>query len=208
MTPNQLLLGAIVAVLAIVVFVPIIRRIVRIVFRIAIVIIPLAAAAGGIAMIMNNETIFEEPGASQRIIRFLTMDSAVASKSGSGTIGCDMKEPPVELQQPSAPGRKRHHHAKTVKAAPPTGSVMPSATPTPDDTYPELIIRGYPGLSRQKLFDLARETVESLGGWKIVSANPATGTLDCVYTSRILKLEDDVRITVDPNGEIGVCSRS
>jgi hypothetical protein len=71
-----------------------------------------------------------------------------------------------------------------------------------------LILRGYPGISRDKLFQLSQETVSSLGGWKIAKSDPASFTLNCIYTSRILKLEDDVRITVQPSGNIDVCSRS
>jgi uncharacterized protein (DUF1499 family) len=34
------------------------------------------------------------------------------------------------------------------------------------------------------------------------------GTIDCIYTSRVMKFEDDVRIKVEPLGEIEVRSRS
>ncbi len=50
--------------------------------------------------------------------------------------------------------------------------------------------------------------VNSLGGWKIVKADPRSGTLECIYTSRILGEEDDIRITVTPKGEVQLCSRS
>ena len=86
---------------------------------------------------------------------------------------------------------------------------MSTAAPAPlDDVFPELILRGYPGISRDKLFQLSQETVNSLGGWRVAKASPSNYTLNCIYTSRFLKLEDDVRITVQPSGDIDVCSRS
>ena len=71
-----------------------------------------------------------------------------------------------------------------------------------------MIRRSYPGIPRQKLFQLSQDTINSLGGWKIVKADPGTFTIDCIYTSRIFKFEDDVRIAVQPSGEIDVCARS
>ena len=86
---------------------------------------------------------------------------------------------------------------------------MTKAEPAPlDDVFPELIRRGFPGISREKLFQLSTDTVKSLGGWRIDKSSPSNYTLDCIYTSRIFKLEDDVRITIDPSGDIEVCSRS
>ncbi len=68
--------------------------------------------------------------------------------------------------------------------------------------------RGFPGIPRQKLFELSQQTVNSLGGWKVVRADPRSFTLDCLYTTRIFGWQDDVRITVTPRGEIDLCSRS
>ena len=162
-------------------------------------------------MIMNNETIFERPGLAQRVVRFVTMNSAAASQSGSGSVTCQMEQ--------SAPGgadscRDRAAQARRQeRSAPPNlrrrRTALPLATPAPlDDVYPELIRRGFPGIPRQKLFQLSQDTINSLGGWKIVKADPGNFTIDCIYTSRIFKFEDDVRITVEPSGEIDVCSRS
>jgi hypothetical protein len=107
---------------------------------------------------------------------------------------------------------KRELKAKQVAAAKEPGA-SPAATPTTsatpeDDVFPELIRRSFPGLPRQKLFQLAQETVNSLGGWKIVKADPRTYTLDCIYKTRIFGWEDDVKITVQPSGDIDICSRS
>ena len=86
---------------------------------------------------------------------------------------------------------------------------MTKAAPAPlDDVFPELIRRSFPGIPRAKLFQLSTETVNSLGGWRIDKSSPSNYTLDCIYTSRIFKLEDDVRITIDPSGDVEVCSRS
>ena len=71
-----------------------------------------------------------------------------------------------------------------------------------------MIRRSFPGIPRAKLFQLSTETVNSLGGWRIDKSSPSNYTLDCIYTSRIFKLEDDVRITIDPSGDVEVCSRS
>ncbi|MGH7812692.1 MAG: DUF1499 domain-containing protein [Candidatus Binataceae bacterium] len=209
MNLGPLPIGGLLIALAAFVFVPAIRRTVRIILRVAIIVVPLAAAAAGVATIMNNETVFEEPGASRRIVRFLTVNSAATSKSGSGAVACDMSEPPPKQPAASpAETNRRRHSRKTQKTAREAVKAEPSASPTPGDTYPELVMRSYPGLPRRKLFDLARDAVDSLGGWKIAAANPAAGTIDCVYASRIFKLEDDLRITVRPDGEVGVCSRS
>jgi len=71
-----------------------------------------------------------------------------------------------------------------------------------------LIRRSFPGLSRQKLFQLSVDTINSLGGWKIVKADPHNFTIDCIYRTRLFGWEDDVRIAILPSGDIDVCSRS
>jgi hypothetical protein len=57
-------------VIAVLFFVPFVLRLL---VRLAFFLIPVAIAAAGIAMIMNDETIFERPGAQQRVIRFVTI---------------------------------------------------------------------------------------------------------------------------------------
>lgn len=204
-----------VVVLAILIFVRSVRTIFSLLVRIAIFFIGLAVAAAGVAMIMNNETIFEKPGMTTRVTRFISMNSAAASASGSGSVTCDMgasKSQPDASASPAAGAPKKHGAKKTdaSESEPaPGGRMPPIATPAPlDDIYPELIRRSFPGLSRQKLFQLSEDTIKSLGGWKIVKSDPRSATLDCIYTSRIFKWEDDVRITIEPSGEIDVCSRS
>jgi hypothetical protein len=207
-----------VVVLAILIFVRSIRAIFSLLVRLAIFFVGLAVAGAGVAMIMNNETIFEKPGASTRVKRFISMNSAAASASGSGSVTCDMgggaKTQPEGTSTPAVSAPKKHGAKKAVTSenegqTAPGGRMAPIATPAPlDDIFPELIRRSFPGISRQKLFQLSQDTINSLGGWKIVKSDPRSATIDCIYTSRIFKWEDDVRITIEPSGEIDVCSRS
>ena len=205
-----------VVVLAILIFVRSIRAIFSLLVRLAIFFVGIAVAAAGVSMIMNNETIFEKPGATTRVKRFISMNSAAASASGSGSVTCDMgggaKAQPEGTSTPAAPkkhGAKKAVASENVGETAPGGRMAPIATPAAlDDIYPELIRRSFPGISRQKLFQLSQDTINSLGGWKIVKSDPRSGTIDCIYTTRVLKMEDDVRITIEPSGEIDVCSRS
>ncbi len=204
------------------IFMPSIRRLIVALIRVALLVIGFAGAAAGIAMLMNNETIFEKPGVQQRVRRFLTMNSAAASSSGDGSVLCTMGAKPAAQPEPTAtptpaaetrrrPAKKKapKESAETAKAAQSQRNAQPVATPAPlDNVFPELIRRSYPGLSRQKLYQLSKETVDSLAGWKVVKADPRDFTLDCIYTTRIFGFQDDVRISISPSGEIDVCSRS
>jgi hypothetical protein len=197
-----------VVVIAAFIFVPFLRRLLGLLIRLAIFAVGVAIAVAGISMILNNETIFERPGFGQRVVRFVTMNSAASSTTGSGSVTCDMSAPQAA---PSPAAKEPHKRAAAKEAAsqqPKTRNEI-GAGPAPlEDIYPELIVRSFPGIPRETLFKLSQDTVNSLGGWKIVKADPATGTLDCIYTSRFFKFEDDVRITVEPSGQIDVCSRS
>ncbi len=64
------------------IFVPILRRLLGLIIRLAIFFIAVGIAAAGVTMILNNETIFEKPGFGQRVEQFLTMNSAAASTDG------------------------------------------------------------------------------------------------------------------------------
>ena len=198
---------AAVVVIAVLVFVPFVLRLL---VRLAFFLIPVAVAAAGITMIMNDETIFERPGAAQRVVRFVTMNSAAASPSGFGSVTCQMGIQPQAVPTPAATAPKKHAAKEAPANQPvPGGRLKPISTPEPpDDVFPELIRRGFPGIPRQKLFQLSQNTINSLGGWKIVKADPRNFTIDCIYTSRIFKFEDDVRIAVQPSGDIDVCARS
>jgi hypothetical protein len=194
------LIVAVVVILALI-FVPFLRRLVFVLLRIAIALVAAFIAIAGISMLMNNETIYEKPGAKARFLRFISEDHAATSEKGLGTATCRWPDEPTPVATPSA--------APTVAAAKPAtpGAAAPPSEED-EDVYPELMTRSFPGISRQKLFDLSQETANSLGGWKVVKADPRAGTLDCIYTSRIIGAEDDVKITVTPKGDIELCSRS
>jgi hypothetical protein len=206
-TPPELVVAVLVlAAVAVMIFVPLMRWLVGRIVRLAFFLIPAAVAVAGIAMIMNDETIFERPGVAQRVVRFVTMNSAAASQSGSGSVICQMDNQPRAV----TPAEAHQRVAEEAVRKPQEGRTrltIPTPAP-PDDVFPELIRRSYPGISRQKLFRLSQDTINSLGGWKIVKADPRNFTIDSIYTTRIFKFEDDLRIVVRPSGEIDVCSLS
>src|SRR5271170_2078030 len=86
-----------VVVLAAMIFIPILRRVLGLIIRLAVFFVAVAIVAAGVTMIMDNETIFERPGIGQRVERFLTMNSAAASQTGSGSVTCTMESPPPPL---------------------------------------------------------------------------------------------------------------
>jgi hypothetical protein len=195
--------------LAIFVLVPFLRRILVLLIRIAVFFVAVAIVAAGVTMIINNETIFERPGIVQRVVRFVTMNSAAASSTGSGSVTCNLEQPQAAptpaAAKPPKPARREEGGVPTM---PGRNDVSTAAPASLDDVFPELIRRGYPGIPRQELFKLSQDTVNSLGGWKIVKTDPGTYTIDCIYTPQHFKLEDDVRITIDASGDIEVCARS
>jgi hypothetical protein len=184
------------AVILLIIFVPFLRRLVFALLRIAIAVVAAFVAVAGISMLMNNETIYEKPGAKARIIRFITVDHAATSEKGLGTATCKWPDEPAATTAPAP-----------ASGPAPGAAAQPESAET-EDVYPELMTRSFPGISRQKLFDLSQQVVNSLGGWKIVKSDPHAGVLECIYTSRILGAEDDVRITVTPKGDVELCSRS
>jgi uncharacterized protein DUF1499 len=181
--------------LAVIGFVPRVRRIVSTVLGFAIAALAIAISVGGTAVLMNNVSISESPGMSARVVRFLTVDQAATSEKGLGSAECPHGWPGAQLATPAA----------TPAAAPPGPAAIADEE---EDSYPELVRHGYPGIPRARLFQLAQQTVGELGGWKLEASSPGDLTLDCVYTTRILRLEDDVRIMVTPKSEIDICSRS
>jgi hypothetical protein len=203
-TPPEIIIA--VVVIAALIFIPILRRLLGLIVRLAVFFVAVGIVAAGVTMILNNETIFERPGLGQRVERFLIKNSAAASQTGSGSVTCAMEGPP-----PSPPTAAAPHKRAAKKESEPqtTRNDVSKAEPAPlDDVFPELIRRSFPGISREKLFQLSTDTVKSLGGWRIDKSSPSNYTLDCIYTSRIFKLEDDVRISIDPSGDIEVCARS
>jgi len=195
-------------VVAILVFFPAIRRVVRIVVTILITLCTSAIAIGGLLILMNNVSISDQPGILPRIYRFLTVDWAATSAKGIGSASCK-DAAAIESSSTEAPAasQRQRRADHSVHAGQPTASPSPGANPE-EDVYPELVRRGYPGLSRAKLFAMAKETVGELGGWKVVKEEPRAYTLECTYTSRVLNLEDQIRIVVTPRSEIDLCSHS
>jgi hypothetical protein len=229
MTQPQLIAAVIVLIL-LMIFVRFIRRLVFLLIRLAIFFGATAVAITGLAILMNNETIYAKPGAEARIKRFLTMNSAATTEKGDGAATCNWELPatapaaPAAAETPEAkPAEKAHRRERpkperktSAEPTPSPAAASPTAAPSPgaaaaapeENYYDELMTRGYPGISRQKLFELSHEVVNSLGGWKVVSADPRSYTLECLYTSRIFGFQDDVKITVTPKSEIELCSRS
>src|SRR5580658_1891090 len=120
-----------VVVLAAFIFIPILRRLLGLIVRLAIFFIAVGIVAAGITMILNNETIFERPGLGQRVERFLTMNSAAASASGSSSVTCDLETPP-----PSPPLTETAPHKHAPKKEPEmqtTRNDLSNAEPAPLD---------------------------------------------------------------------------
>jgi len=157
---SHLNLIVVAAVILLMIFLRFFRRLVFALVRIAIALIAAFVAIAGISMLMNNETIFEKPGAKGRIIRFMTQNRAATSEKGLGTATCKWPDEP----------------AATATSAP----AARSDSAETEDVYPELMTRSFPGISRQKLFDLSQQVVNSLGGWKIVKSDPHAGILESV----------------------------
>lgn len=202
------LVGAGVLTILLLVFFPVVRRVLGAVIRISVTLVALGAAILGISLLINNVAINESPGMTSRLIRFLTMNQAATSEKGLGSVTCETDYVPVPPPGAPAPAA-RPASTRTVPSAPVAqSSPVSGPNATPDDEYPELVQRGYPGISRAKLFQLAQDTVNELGGWKLLKADPHTSTLDCSHTSRFLQSIDDVKIVVTPKSEIFLCSRS
>ncbi|MFZ0890170.1 MAG: DUF1499 domain-containing protein [Candidatus Binataceae bacterium] len=214
--PTWVEIAIAVAALAAIIFVPPIRRVVGTLIGVAIAIGAVFVAVVGTAILMNNVTIYDSPGPYPRVVRFLTVNRAATSEKGSGSAECSQNKYPTEsaANPPPPPVRERKPAAlkntagvRVAAAASPIATPHPSGGAQPEaDEYPELVRRGYPGISRNKLFELARQTVNELGGWQVVNAG--ADTLDCIYTTRVFRFEDEVRITVLPASEIDLCSHS
>ncbi len=197
--------------LGVILFVPPVRRAVSRVFAVVVAIVAIAVSVGGTAVLLNNVPVFDQPGALPRIKRFLTVDWAATSQRGSGSAQCEYGWAGEAVVSPLQTDH-RDGHPKGARANPPSGKDAPmppaASTEQDEDSYPELIVHGYPGISRSLLFEDAQQAVNSLGGWTIANVDRTNTTLDCVYTSRIFRSEDDIRIVITAKNRIFVCSRS
>ncbi len=208
MSPTAAIVIAAIA-LGVIFFVPAVRRAAGAVAGVVIAIVAIVVAVGGTAVLLNNVTIFDSPGTLARIKRFLTVDWAATSEHGLGSAQCEYGWPgePVvpPIQSDHRGARRKREQGPAGKHAP----VPPAGLAAQDeDYYPELLVHGYPGISRADLFADAQQAVSSLGGWKIANVDRDNATLDCVYTSRIFRSEDEIRIVVTTKNRIFVCSRS
>lgn len=198
-----------------------VRRIVKALIGFSLALFGIVVSIGGSAVLLNNVSISDSPGVRARVYRFLTVNWATTSDKGLGSTQCGKEDnlrlaasPPLESEGALTSRPERGVRGRRRPAA--AATAVPSASPTTvatrgeaqEDYYPELVRRGYPGLSRVEMFRLSQDTVNSLGGWKIVNADPRTYMLRCVYTTRIFHFDDDVQITVLPSSEIDICSRS
>jgi len=150
----------------------------------------LSAAAGAIAL--NNVALLAPPGLRARLSRYLWRNWAATSVRGASLAACDQLAP-------RASGRRAARASLTRALSPLTPS---------GPRFPELVQRGFPGLTPDQLFALSRQTVQNLGGWRLVGVDSASRTLQCTYSSRLLGLVDDIKIVVLPDSEIALCSRS
>jgi hypothetical protein len=183
------------------------RRVLTILLSLTVVAALAVVAMGGMAILMNNVSLGENPGPAARIHRFLTVDWAATSKEGFASTTCEEMEQADAMSGPVVSGGKR----SSSGAIRPASARNSGGAATADEArgfYPELVRHGYPGLSPARLFQVSDWTVGALGGWQVVKADQRSLTLDCVYTTRIFGWTDDVKIIVTPRSEVDVCSRS
>ncbi len=215
-----------VVLIALIVFVRFFRSLLSGLFRFAFLLAVIFLAIAGTAILMNNETIFDRPGAKLRATRFLTKNSAATSENGWGDAPCILDKPAIEQRAKEEEARaklKKKQEAEAAAAGQPTAmaTAEPTATPTPTqeeidaNLYDELMTRNYicegdtpVAIPRAKLLDFVQQTIAELKGWKLINIDQRTGVLYCIYTSRLLGLEDDVRITITPKSEVALCSQS
>jgi len=220
------LLIIVVVFLALVIFVPFFRSMLRGLIRFAFLVVVIFLAFAGTATLMNNETIFDSPGWKLRAVKFVTEDSAATSEKGYGEAPCILDKPAAEQHAKEEEARaklKKKQEAAAPVAGQPTAqsTALPTATPTPSpdeieaNLYDELMTRNYicagdtpVAIGRAKLLEMVQQTIAELKGWKLIGIDPRTGVLNCVYTTQVLGLEDDVRIMVTPKSDIEICSQS
>lgn len=208
----------IVAVILLIAFVPFLRSMVGVLIRVAFFLFVVFVAIAGFAILRNNETIYSRPGFKSRISRFLTVNWANTSEKGLGDAPCMADKRATEAaaaQKPQTGAGKGRRRKQTAQAPSPT----PTATPTPaaaaeeENSYDELVTHNFvcgegDPIPRDKLFQMAQETVTELDGWKLMSSDPRAGILNCTYTTRIFGFQDDIKILITPKTDIELCSQS
>ena len=143
-------------VVAILVVFPSVRRIAKIALMLAVTLGASAVAIGGLAILMNNVGINEQPGIWPRVHRFLTVNWAATSAKGTGLASCQEGAGTVGSQSGGAPvgGARPLRGDRRSETGQPaaTPSAAAAATGAEEDVYPELVRRGYPGLWRAPAF--------------------------------------------------------
>jgi len=215
--------------IALLIFVPFIRSLLSGLIRFAFLIVVLFLAIAASAILVNDETPFDRPSSKQRIIRFLSEDSAATSEKGYGEAPCVFDLPAAEqrAKEEAARAQLKKKQEEAASSPAPSGqstleiSAQPSATPTPSpdqidaDLYDELMTRNYiceldtpVAIPRAKLLDMVQQTIAELKGWKLIGTDPHTGILNCIYTTQVLGSEDEIRIGVTPKSDVEICSES
>ena len=216
-----ILLIIVVVFLAAVIFIPFIRSMLSGLLRFAFLLVVIFLAIAGSAILVNNETIFDRPGTKERVVRFLTEDSAATSEKGYGEAPCAFDVSATQ-QHPRQPKKEEEAPAPTPNgastlqiAAQPTATATPSPDQIDADLYDELMTRNYicqldtpVAIGRAKLLEMVQQTIAELKGWKLVGTDPHTGVLDCTFTTQVLGSEDEVRIAVTPKSDVVMCSQS
>ncbi len=204
---KRLMIEAAVGAVGLTLLVALGRRAFIIVLNLALVAALAAVVMGGMAILMNNVSLGENPGPAARIRRFVTVDWAATSKDGLASTTCEEMERADAMVRPVDPHGKRSSSG-AVRPASARNSGGAAAADGVQDFYPELVRHGYPGLAPATLFQVSERTIGALGGWQIVKADQGSFTLDCVYTTRIFGWADEVKVIVTPRSEVDVCSRS
>jgi hypothetical protein len=214
------LLIIVVVFIALLAFVPFFRSMVSGLLRFAFLIVVIFLALAATAVLMNNETVFDRPGWKARSVRFVTENSANTSEKGLGDAPCAIDQH-AEAKSEDKAEEARVKLKKKKEAAAPVAAATPTATPTPapeaeeENLYDELMTRNYIcegdtpiAIGRPKLLEMVQQTIAELKGWKLVAIDPHSGVLNCLYTSRVFGLEDDVRIAITPKSDVEICSQS
>jgi hypothetical protein len=207
--PQRAIEMAIVVAVAIVFVALFMRKAVVVTFKVVLALGVLTVIAGGVAILMNDVSLAGPPGPVARLRRYLTVDWAATSATGSGAAGCADARELAAAGLPHRVGRLRRTADHISRAAVPTPPAADAGTQaSAGNDYPELVRHSYPGIPSQRLFEIAANTAAELPGWQIVTTDPKTMTIDALYTTRMLGFRDKIRIVVTPNDEVDVCSRS
>ena len=205
-----------------IIFVPFFRSMFKGLLRFSFLIVTIFLAMAGVAILMNNETIFDHPSAQQRLVRFVARNSAATSENGWGDAPCSFDKPAKEEETRAKAKKQPEDAAAQTAQGGAQVTAQPTATPTPSpediqaNLYDELMTRNYIcegdtpiAIGRAKLIGI--RAADHRGTQRLENDQHRSAHrdyLNCVHTSRILGLEDDVRILVTPKSDVEICSQS